>query len=312
MSQIARVIQDGATTKPKRSTIWFLRNWAGRILIVLVIGLVTALLNNNYSFRRTSREALDLRLDSAIDNTLNWIKDHALTAETNEALVYMIADMERMNDDRRLRAVLDDFQTNPKILNPFLPLDRVWPRIVDPNASVPTISAAELRGWGFELRWDAHAMAPHQIQLSEEDRADMFSPTKYSWGKRDHQLLALEMYRHFNGSSDELDRTINHLSEKVAFDAHWDIRITDFYFQRSAFVLGAGRPDLIRRRWIERILEHQLPDGSWNCCWYGWCRGIFEFDLKGTECHGHSTIQAAWALYMLKYRYHSWIEQHYP
>lgn len=312
MSQIARVIQDSATTNSKRSKIWLLRIWAARILIVLVIGLAIALLNNNYSFRHTSREALELRLDSAIDNTLNWIKDHALKAETNESLMYMIADMERLHNDRRLRAVLDDFLTNPNILNPFEPIDHVWPRIVNPNAPVPTVSGFDLRGWGFEYRWDAYAIAPHQVELSEADRADMFSPTNYWWGKRDHQLLALEMYRHFNGSSDELDRTINHLSEKVAFDAHWDIRITDFYLQRSAFVLGAGRPDLVRRRWIERILEHQLPDGSWSPCSYGWCRSIFEFDFKGTQYHGHATIQAAWALYMLKYRYHTWIEQHYP
>jgi hypothetical protein len=26
---------------------------------------------------------------------------------------------------------------------------------------------------------------------------------------------------------------------------------------------------------------------------------------------GHTTVQGAWALYMLKYRYAQWIEQHY-
>ena len=137
----------------------------------------------------------------------------------------------------------------------------------------------------------------------------MFSPTKYYWGRRQHQLLALVMYRDFNGGNEELNNTLNYLSEKVSRDAHFDFRVSDSYIQRTAFVLAAGRPDLIRRRWVERILDNQNPDGSWNYCWYGWCRGIFEFGMRGYPAH--TTVQAAWALYMLKYRYPAWIKEHY-
>jgi hypothetical protein len=65
----------------------------------------------------------------------------------------------------------------------------------------------------------------------------------------------------------------------VARDAYWDFRVSDSYPQRSAFLLAAGQPELVKKRWIERILDRQNPDGSWNYCWYGWCRGVFEFSL---------------------------------
>jgi hypothetical protein len=117
------------------------------------------------------------------------------------------------------------------------------------------------------------------------------------------------MYRYYNGGSPELNSTINHLAEKVARDAHFDFRVNDSYPQRSAFILAADRPDLIRRRWIERLLDYQHPDGNWNCCWYGWCKGIFEFGTNpDTE---HTTVQAAWALYLLKYRFPQWTQQHF-
>jgi hypothetical protein len=89
-----------------------------------------------------------------------------------------------------------------------------------------------------------------------------------------------------------------------------DFRLNDSFIQRTAFVLGAGRPDLIRPRWMDRILDHQNPDGSWNSCWYGWCRGVFEFRIDNGG-DGHATVQAAWALTMLKYRYPQWINEHY-
>jgi len=136
----------------------------------------------------------------------------------------------------------------------------------------------------------------------------MFSPTKYTWGARHHQLLALVMYRDFNGDNPELDSVINHLSEKIARDAHFDFRVGDSYIQRTTFVLAAGHPDLIRGRWLGRILDNQMPDGSWKYCWYGWCRGIFEFNATNP---GHATVQAVWAVTMLKYHYPQWIKEHY-
>jgi hypothetical protein len=283
--------------------------WGG--LAVLAMLFVLAILNNNYSLRRPSRIAFDARLDLALNNAINWIKDNPDTAETSPPMMYMVADMERMSHDPRLKAILDDYQKN-YLTHPLVLLDFVWYRLVIRNANAPIIRVPDQKGAMSETVWDAYALAPDTIILAPDDRASMFSPTKHIWGARQHQLLALVIYRDYNGGSPALDSTINHLAQKIARDARYDFRVSDSYVQRTAFVLGAGRPDLIRSRWADRILDNQNANGSWGYCWYGWCRGVFEFSFESISTRsGHSTIQAAWALTMLKYRYPQWIEEHY-
>ncbi len=290
--------------KPSRVRRLWRVLWIGfAVLAILVAGL---LLYNNYSLRKQSRAQFDAQLDGALERATVWIVANRELSLKNPSVMYMIADMAKLSSDPRLQQMLFEYREwlphSSEALAPF------WVRLVDRHSPVPMIAAPPLRGPGDERLWDAYAIAPDYVQLSSADRDDMFSPTKYIWGARHHQLLALIMYRDFNGSYPKLDSTINYLSEKIARDAHYDFRVSDSYIQRTAFVLAAGRPDLIRSRWVERILENQMPDGSWKYCWYGWCRGIFEFNLVNP---GHPTVQAAWALTMLKYRYPQWIEEHY-
>jgi len=286
------------------ATSRFIR-WLWMGLVVLALVLAVTLLNNNFSFHRPSGGAVNAQLDHALDAAIHWIKDNPEISERNPSMMYMIADMERMSHDPRLQAVLEHYHKH-YLAYPATPFDFAWLRLIDRKAEVPVIHVPDLHGELNEFAWGAYAVAPDKISLSPGDRANMFSPTRYIWGARQHQLLALVIYRDYNGSSPELDNTMNYLAEKIARDAHYDSRITDSYIQRTAFVLAAGRPDLIRRRWVERILDHQNADGSWNSCWYGWCRGIFEFRIvSGGD--GHATVQAAWALTMLKYRYPQWM-----
>jgi hypothetical protein len=298
-----------ATNKPhgySNATFGFMR-WLWISLAVFALILALTLLNNNFSLRHSSRAAVNAQLDHDFDDAINWIKDNPETSERNPSMMYMIADMERMSHDPRLQAVLDHYQKH-YLAYPATLLDFAWFRLVNRKAEVPVIRVPDLHGQLNEFAWSAYALAPDKVSLSPGDRASMFSPTKYVWGARQHQLLALVIYRDYNGGSPELNNTINDMAEKIARDAHYDFRLTDSYIQRTAFVLAAGRPDLIRRRWVERILDHQNADGSWDYCWYGWCRGIFEFAVYNP---GHATVQAAWALTMLKYRYPQWIELQY-
>lgn len=279
-------------------------------LSVFLIIVALMLINNNYSFRQISRDDFSSRLDRAIDKSTQWMVQHP-DIQGNPSLMFMVTDMENMSNDPRLRQILQEYRYSRYTTNPRSPFAPVWARMVDPHARVPI---TDLTDWPTrdiaEMVWDAYAIAPDRVMISDAQRDNMFSPTKYFWGRRHHQLLALDMYRSYNGGSRELNDTINHVAEKVARDAHFDFRVNDSYVQRSAFILGAQRPDLIRPRWMERILDYQRIDGSWPTCWYTWCRGVFEFRL-GDSDPGHATVHAAWALYQLKYRYAQWIEKYY-
>jgi hypothetical protein len=102
---------------------------------------------------------------------------------------------------------------------------------------------------------------------------------------------------------------INHLCEKIAVEEHWDVRVTDLYLQRMAFILAAGRPDLIKRRWVERALASQQSDGGWISSWHGWGPGLFAFTIRRGFANSHTTVQGVWVLSMLKYRYPEWIHR---
>jgi hypothetical protein len=296
------------STKPHR-----IFRWLRAALVLFILVVVIALLRNNFSFHRKSRAAFDAQLNLELDRSFNWIKDNAIVSERNVAMMYMIAEMESMSHDPRLQAVLDGFKRN-YLSHPGSRFDLVWFRLVDPNAAVPVVQVPDMGNNVVDSVWYGYALAPDRILLSDGDRANLFSPTKYIWGTRQKQLLGLAMYREYNGRSSDLDDTIDYVAEKVARDAQFDIRLTDSYMQRVGFLLAAGRPDLVRQRWVDRILDHQNPNGSWDACWYGWCRGVFEFssdyktDLGGL---GHATVQAAWVLTMLKYRYPQWIDENY-
>jgi hypothetical protein len=302
------------SNSPRHATrINGLMPWFWKALVVLAVGLALVLLWHNYSFRRPSRSAFEADLGRARDRGFNWIGNNRIVSERNPAMMYMIADMERMSPDPRLQAVLDHYQKH-YLTRPETLLDFAWYRLVVRNADVPVIRVPDMHGELNEVVWDAYAIAADKISLTEGDHASMFSPTMHVWGARQHQLLALAMYRDYNGGSPELDNTMNYLAEKVAREAHFDFRLGDNSIQRTAFVLAARRPDLIRPRWVETMLESQNGDGSWYGCWYGWCRGVLDFnpnyktDIGGLD---HATVQATWALTMLKYRYPQWIDEHY-
>jgi hypothetical protein len=297
---------DPALQSLEPSRVRRLRSLPWIAFAALAILVACTLLYNNYSFGSQSRAHFDAQLEGALERATVWIMSNPELSLKNPSVMYMISDMAKMSGDPRLQALLSEY--HQRLLHPAELFDLVWIRIPDRHAPVPLISSAEMRSEPYERIWDAYAIAPGSIQIPNADHANMFSPTKYVWGIRQHQLLALIMYRDFNGGNPELDSTINYLSGKIARDAHYDFRVSDSYIQRTTFVLAAGLPDLVRRRWVERILDNQMPDGSWKYCWYGWCRGIFEFNMSNP---GHPTVQAAWALTMLKYRYPQWIAEHY-
>jgi hypothetical protein len=293
-----------------KSTIRRLFTCAAILVAVVVALLAFAIINNNHSFHQTPRAEFNARVDHAIDTSTNWIVQHP-EIQGNPPLMFMIGDMAEMSGDPRLQSFIQSYLASPRVKLPGRPWTWYWAHWADAGVPLPGIPSSVAPRMDLQNRWFTYATAPGRVELDPDDVANLFSPTKYSWGVRLHlQLIALDMYRHYNGSSPQLEATLIPVTNGVARDAYWDFRVSDSYPQRSAFLLAAGRPELINKRWIERILDRQNPDGSWNYCWYGWCRGIFEFSLSEVD-QGHTTVQGAWALYQVKYRYSDWVKQNF-
>ena len=299
-----------APTKPRKPLIrrLVLCCLAAFAIVVLLFGV--GVLNNNYSLHRRSRAEFNAQLDRAIETSTQWIVTHPENYG-NPPLMFMVGDMAEMSSDPRLQQYVQGYLASNRVHLPGHPWTWYYAHWAYPPAPVPLMPRSLMQYSGWQDRWFGYASAPDKVDLEPADRADLFSPTKYSWGVRLHlQLIALDIYRRFNGPSPQLDAAINPVTEGVARDAFWDFRVNDSYYQRNATILGAGRPDLLRSRWIDRMLDAQNADATWNSCWYGWCRGVFEFKLNDND-FTHTTVQAAWALYMLKYRYSDWIGKNY-
>ena len=295
----------------KKSLLSRLIKWALLAVLLVVVLFAIGVINNNVSFHRASRADFNAQLDRAIDSSTAWIVAQP-DIQGNPPLMFMIGDMAQMSGDPRLQSYIQSYLASPRVRIPGDPPTWYFAHWVDPSVPLPMIPASMVPRLGWQNRWFMYATAPDRVPLTADDRADLFSPTKYSWGTRLHlQLISLDIYRHFNGPTPELQAAINPVTEGVARDQFWDFRVSDSYEQRNAFLLAGGRPDLVKPRWIDRMLANQQPNGAWNYCWYGWCRGILEFRLGDSGDQGHSTVQAAWAMYQLKYKNQDWIKEHY-
>ena len=268
--------------------------------------IVFALLNNSSLWPARSASIFTEQFDRAFLLGTTWMIEHP--EEKNTALLYMIADMAEMSGDARLQEIVRRFMENP-----FISENYIWRRVVDSQwPTVRSPSREELDSYDEYQRWMVYGVAPDQVQLTEQEHRDMFSPDKFWWGNRTHQLYALLFYRKHSLKTFAVDDLINHLSEGIANEANWDFRVTDLSIQRAAFILAAGRPDLIKRRWVERILNNQQPDGGWILSWYGFGPRAFAVNFRSQSSNSHATVQAAWVLYMLKYRYPDWLKNNYP
>jgi len=295
-----------------------LRRLALSVAILLVLALGAAVLNNNVSIRRPSRAEFVGNLDRTLARSTDWaLGQYRQTATgsvstpagrsllSNSATAHMVVDCASLSSEPGMKALgssfVDAWKVDANILG----------KMVDPAMPTNVASDQELQSLDEYQRWILHGAAPNDVALLPKERDDMFSPNKYRTGKATHQLFALCFYRKSKGSTPELDRLMQEIEERIAWEAAIDFRVTDLYLQRLAFLLAAGRPDLIRPRWVERAFAAQQIDGGWLESWHGWSRTPYRFSLGDELPSAHSTAQGMWISYMLKYRYPEWIEQNY-
>ncbi len=296
--------------------------WSRRIAIsgaiLFVVALAAALLNNNVSFERSSKAQFVAHLDQALARSTDWALRQYPNTQTgtvstplgralvsNSATAHMVVDSASLSPDSRMKSLASSFVDAWKVEA------SVFGRVVDPAIPAKDPAEGELQRVEEYQRWILYGAAPDGVPLSPQELEDMFAPDKYRAGKATHQLFALYFYRKSKDSTPEVERLMRRIEERIAGEAALDFRVTDLYLQRIAFLLAAGRPDLIRPRWVERALAAQQVDGAWLQSWHGWAPTPYRFSFADELPSAHATAQGMWICYMLKYRYPEWIERNY-
>lgn len=268
--------------------------------IFLTVSFFAAIAYNNLDF--WSDAAFSSRLDSAINKADNWIQNNKgdILEVRNAALIAMLRECSNLKENKTFDMIVTSFLNKPT-LHP----SRCMNREIDPNWPVvewelnQTIDNAAL-----DYKWIYYCMAPDKAKFDAE-KSGLFDGQRWNRRYLTHQLFALTMLKNRQGTNERLNKIIKELCERTKTDMTFCLPVVDIYIQRAAFVLQAGYPQKIRRRWIEQIINEQESDGGWNDRWFCFTtpRRQLVFNFDKTPSDQHATVQAIFALYLVKYRY---------
>src|ERR1035437_2586252 len=165
--QTSGMIAAGMPQPAKPVLMHRLLRWMAIGVVILIALLAFAFLNNNFSLTHRSRAAFNAQVDADLDHAIGWIAAHPDVSGTNPPLMYMVADIEKMTGDPRLRSVLE---ANKQTLNHRYAASKLtpfWMRFADPHTPLPFMTSYDLSREGSEQRWFAYAIDPNRAHLSE-------------------------------------------------------------------------------------------------------------------------------------------------
>jgi hypothetical protein len=274
---------------------------AGGLLVAFIVALiVTAVVYNNIAL--WSDATFARRLDSAIKNAEGWVEKHRpeILEEKNVALITMLRECNDIRPNPVLAGIAASFLNTPIKNN-----TRCWKREVDPNWPITESELDQLISKEYlDNQWTLYAIAPDKTKFDAE-KSGLFDRQRWHRRQLTHQLFALTMLRDRYNSTERITKLTENLCERLKADMTYSLPVVDIYIQQPTFVLRAGYPQKVRRRWIERIITEQQSDGGWNDRWFCFTtpRRQLVFDIDETPSDQHATIQAVLALYLVKYRY---------
>ncbi len=264
-------------------------------IIFCFIVKMAALFYNNISIK--SDESFSNSLDESIDAAVAWVllNKKAILETPNAALLKMLDECDKMHKTDSLKKIVNSFMFIPSKPD-------CWKALIDPNRPInQTEFSNTIEKENIDNKWILYAIGKEKTDITPE-QIGLFNYNKWKGRKLTHQLWAIIHLRERSLSNDNIERLIEHLSNRIVKQLNSDIAVVDIYIQRIAFVLRAGHPDKIRRRWIERVIENQDMDGGWNDQWLCFTSGRRPV-LKSKPTNPHTTIQALWLLYQVKYKY---------
>lgn len=267
-------------------------------VILIVIAGVARLAFNNVSF--FSDAAFAKRVDIAIESSEKWIEEHRenILRKKNVALLKMLDECVELRPNPVFEKIIESFmeaRVRPEC----------WKRLIDPNWPVNEWELNQtIEKEAIDNKWVLYAIAPEKARVSAE-KLSLFDSERWRRRKLTHQLNALVTLKKRGIKPDEkLDELIEHLCDRLSDELVFDTAVVDIYIQKVTFILRAGFPEKIRKRWIERIIANQLPDGGWNDRWLCFnSSSKLEFGFATPPSNQHATIQALTLLYLVKYKY---------
>ena len=266
------------------------------IFCAAVLGSVLVIAFNNCSIYNDKK--FPDEINKAIEKATDWVHNNEteILKAKNVALIKMLQDCNNLYPAGRFGVICDKFMAAPAYL-------ACWKALIDPNFPVKKFELNQaIKNEYIDNKWTLYAIAPDKADITPE-QIELFSPDKWNGRQLTHQLWSLIPLRKTQPKVNN-EELINHLCNRITHQLPFNIAMVDIYIQKIAFVLYAGHPEKIRRRWVERVINNQRSDGGWNDRWLCFeSRKRPVLSLKQPSSDQHATIQALWLLCQVKYRY---------
>lgn len=280
------------------------------VALLVAVGYGLLVVHNNREVAPPSTEALLASREQATMWLLN--NREKILSDQNPALWWMIGQSAQATGDVRLQSLYDEFLRRYRVEQP----QSVWGAFFDPVrfwsmqfAPQSYRSAADyqqffLFGLSCSEQFIDEPVIVAQIEPDFCWRAHPLRPACVT-----HQLMGYRfMQRTQCFRVPELDRKVAILQDSIVRQLTWDPRVVDVYIQRVLMLTESGASARVKPRWIQRILEAQLADGSWSSLqplvpvgrgrYFG-----FVATLAGLEPHVgnlHATAQGLWLMSLLQ------------
>jgi len=285
----------------RRKRVFTRRRVIAAVLVVVVgVAVLLAAEYRHLNSAQMSNAQFQEAVDRATELGLGWVRnnrDQLIGERANVALIFMLKDMHRLAPTPIMRGIVEDFRSRRA-------LPAFWKRVVDPSfpASKWEMNAA-LPDEILDNRWLIYCLNPAEVALKPAEVESLFDTQRWTERKLTHQLWALWHLRLVSDDSRVTDELLEQLCRRITDENIRDPRTLDMNYQRVAFTLMACHPEMVRRRWIERIIEQQRADGGWNDWWWGLTSMHHKGDPRLSTAH--ATVQALWVLYQVRYAYES-------
>jgi hypothetical protein len=278
------------------------RRWLRRLIfgagVTVVSGMVAfALAYWNHNVARLTDAEFAAALDQAIERGRAWVRQHrdlSAMQYNNPPMHFLLHDMDRMCPDPVFAARVREYLNRSTFENS-------WKHLIDPQR--PVLAAelnAALPDTPFDYRWLTYALDPQHIKLAPDELAGMFDGERWHGLVLAHQLWALCHMRRLAPDPRVSAGLLSRLCERIAAEHARDLVVTKLHSERVGFILMAGHPARINRRWVERLIANQRADGGWNDRLYA-CTLPTQF--RDGPSDEHNTLVTLWALHEARYRY---------
>ena len=278
------------------------------VLVAIFAAVYAGLVwNNNRAAPPPTREQIDRHWESSVQWLLH--NRQAILDNQNPILWWMIGESARVSGDERLRDLFNEFLSRYEAQS-------VWWVFFDTarfrNTVIPPDFYHQFADYQqyflFALSCNRQMALDPVISVQHETdfclRKHPLSPACVT-----HQLMGFRFAQRFDCAEvDGLEHKIETSQDRIVMQLTWDPRVVDVYIQRVLMLEDSGAGARIKPRWLQRVLDAQLADGSWSALqplvplggnrYFG-----FNSRLAGIGQHVgdfHATAQGVWLLSLLR------------